>query len=120
MEPTPAGPTESLAEFLHARALASSPRRLILDLVGGAAVAACAVWARPYGWVVLVSASLSFAMFGAWSVAERRLQRAPEEGREITEFLWFFVRTATAGVGLLGVMVSIFALLYLTLGTWIS
>jgi hypothetical protein len=117
---TAAGPTASLSEFLRARVLANAPRRLVFDLVGGAAVAVCALWARPVGWVVLASAGLSFAMYGAWGLAERRLQPETVDTRAFVEFVWFCVRAASAGIGLLAFMAFIFALLGMALGTWIS
>ena len=114
------GSTASLVEFLHARALGSAPGRLVLDIVGGAAVAVVAVWAHRFGWVVIATAGLSFATYGVWSLAERHLQPDTESHRAFVAFLWFLVRGASAGIGVLAFMVFLFALLGLALGTWIS
>jgi len=115
-----AGSTASLAEFLHARALGSAPRRLVLDIAGGAVLAVVAVWARRFGWVVVATAGLSVAMYGVWAVAERHLQPETESRRETVGFLWFVVRAVSGGIGLLAFIAFIFGLLGLALGTWIS
>lgn len=126
-DPIAASPV-TLPEFLRARALASAPRRLALDILLGAAVAAVAGWARPPGWVPLVSAGLAFALYGTWAVAERQLQPPlvpPAEPmaasrRAALDYLWFLLRALAAVGGLLAFALCLFALLGLSLGTWIS
>ena len=110
----------SLAEFLHARALATAPGRLGVDLVGGALVAGVASWARPAGWIVLASAGLCIALYAVWAFAERHLQADSRDMRVFSEFAWLAARTSAAGLGLAALMAFLFSLLRLALGTWIS
>ena len=120
MEPAELKPEASLAEFLHARALATAPGRLALDLVGGALVAGTAVWARPTGWDVLASAGLCFAMYAVWAFSERRLEAESRDMRVVSEFAWIAARTSATGLGLAALMALLFSVLRLALGTWIS
>ena len=113
-------PDATLRDFLHARALATSQGRLVLDVVGGAAVAGTAWWAKPAGWTLLATAGLSFSMYGLWAAAERRLQPGPTEMPEFIEFAWLSLRTGAAVIGGVAFLIFLFALLGLTLGTWIS
>jgi hypothetical protein len=120
MATTDGRPDASLADFLHTRALSAAPRRLALDLIGGALVAAAALWARPAGWTVLASAGSCFSMFGLWAISERRL---PTDSRDIPahiEFGWLALRTSAAGLGVAALFAFLFALLGFALGTWIS
>jgi hypothetical protein len=66
-------PGASLPELLAARARAASDGRLVLDVVGGLLVAGAALLWRPAGWILLLSAALCFAAFGAWGIADREL-----------------------------------------------
>jgi len=118
--PAETRPDGSLAEFLHARALATAPGRLGVDLVGGALVACVASWARPAGWMVLASAGLCFALYAVWAFAERHLQAESRDMRVFSEFVWLAARTSSAGFGLAALMAFLFSLLRLALGTWIS
>lgn len=113
-------PDASLADFLRARALSAAPRRLALDLIGGALVAGVALWARPAGWTVLVSAGSCFSMYGLWAVSERRLHSDSRGIPVLIEFGWLAVRTSAAGLGVAALFAFLFALLGLALGTWIS
>jgi hypothetical protein len=120
MEPIGQDPVVTLPEFLRARALTSTPRRLAFDIVGGGAIAVAALWAKPPGWTVLASGASCFAMYGLWAVAERHVQRGAREGRAITEYAWFVLRTSAAGIGMAMLLALLFVLLGLALGTWIS
>lgn len=113
-------PSASLSELLHARALSTAPSRLWLDLAVGITVVAVAVWIRPIGWVALASAGLCFAMYGLWSVSERQLQ--PDDGTASSRarVTWRVVHGITTLLGLIALVALLFALLGLTLGTWIS
>lgn len=119
MEPIGADPVVTLPEFLRARARASTRRRLMFDVVGGGAIAVAALWARPTGWALLVSAASCFAMYGLWAVAERHVN-GTHESRAVTEYLWFVLRTSAAGLGIVSFLALVFVLLGLALGTWIS
>ncbi len=120
MEPLGADPVVTLPEFLRARARASTPRRLAYDMVGGGAIAVVALWAQPPGWAVLASAASCFAMYGAWATAERHVTGDARDGRAVTEYAWFLLRTSAAGFGVAAFLVLLFLLLGLALGTWIS
>jgi hypothetical protein len=119
MNLTAAEPPVTLADFLRARALTSTPHRLALDIGLGAAAAACAFWARPLGWVALLCAGWAFVAYGIWAVAERQLQPGVGHRGEFAEFLWYFVRTAAAITGLAAFALCLFALLGLMIGNWI-
>jgi len=110
----------SLAEFLHARALSTASGRLGVDLVGGASVAGVAVWARPTGWMVLASAGLCVALYAVWAFAVRHLQAESRDMRMSSEFAWLAARISAAGLGLAALMIFLFSVLRLALGTWIS
>lgn len=120
MEPLGADPVVTLPEFLRSRARASSPRRLAYDLVGGSATAVTALWAKPPGWAVLVSAAACFAMYGAWAIAERHVENPGRDGHALTEYGWFLLRTSAAGFGVAAFLTFVFLLLGFALGTWIS
>lgn len=120
MEPIGTDPVVTLPEFLRARARTSTPRRLAFDVVGGGAVAVAALLAKPPGWAVLASAASCFAMFGVWAVAERHVAGGVREGRAVTEYAWFVLRTSAAGLGMAAFLALVFVLLGLALGTWIS
>ena len=119
MGPTTWDSTASLSELLHARALATAPRRLGIDLVGGALAALAAMWFRPVGWVAITSAGLCFSMYALWAISERQLQAEPgPAGRD--RALWRVLHAVTTLLGLLTFAALLFSLLGLTLGTWIS
>ena len=118
MEPIGADPVVTLPEFLRARARASTPRRLAFDIMGGGAIAAAALWAKPAGWAVLASAASCFALYGVWAVAERHVARGAREGHAVTEYTWFVLRTSAAAVGIAAFLALVFVLLGLALGRW--
>lgn len=113
-------PNASLPAMLAARARAASDGRLLGDVLGGAAVAsAVAVW-RPTAWVILFAASVCFASFGLWGIADRELrERVTASSPRLAQTLEG-VRGLAALVGTLAVLTMLFAGLALTLGTWIS
>ncbi len=120
MEPIGADPVVTLPEFLRARARASTVHRLAFDMAGGTAIAVASAWARPAGWAVLVSAASCFAMYGVWAIAERHLESSARDGRALTEYGWFVLRTSAAGIGVVAFLALVFVLLGVLLGTWIS
>lgn len=120
MEPLGADPVMTLPEFLRARALGSTPRRLAFDVIGGSAIAVAALWAKPPGWTVLASAASCFAMYGLWAVAERHAEGGAREGRAVAEYAWFVLRASAAGIGVVAFLTLVFVLLGTALGTWIS
>lgn len=69
-------PDATLSDILGARARRTPADRLVLDIVGGALIAAAAVWARPAGWGLLLTAAACFVCYGVWAFAERRLRES--------------------------------------------
>ena len=116
MGPTTWNSNASLSELLHARALATPPSRLGIDLAGGALVACVALRFRPVGWISITSAGLCFAMYALWALSERSLERESIGSRR----LWRILHGVTALFGLVAFATLLFSLLGLTLGTWIS
>lgn len=117
-------PEATLPELLSAHALEVSARRLALDLVGGALLAAAAGLWRPPGWPAVVGAALCFTAFGAWGFAERRLAGDPPvpgaplgHGRATG---WRAVHALAGAVGALAAALLVFGVLFGVLGTWIS
>ena len=110
----------TLGSLLHARALSSSRRRLVLDLGVGAAVSAIALWVRPGGWVALVCGGVCLAMYGGWAIAEGHLEALPSELPRLPRFVWQTVRGTSASCGIVAAFMLMFALIATALGTWIS
>lgn len=113
-------PNASLGSILHARAVAASPRRLMLDVAIGSAVAGASAWAHTFGWITLTCAGLCFAFYGIWAFAERRLETGPELMSQSEEMGFSALRVVAAVCGLSSLLVMAFSLVSATLGTWIS
>jgi hypothetical protein len=109
-----------LPELLAARARSASDGRLALDLAGGLVAAGAALAWRPSGWLVLLSAALCFAAFGAWGIADREARERPPGSRGLLISLLRGVRALAALVGAAAAVTLLFATLALALGTWIS
>lgn len=113
-------PDANLAEYLAARARASSDGRLVVDVIVGACVAiAVAAW-RPTGWLCLIGAAACFVAFGAWGIADRELGERGDTARSATYQTLVAVRMLALVLGVLAAALALFAALALTLGTWIS
>lgn len=113
-------PDASLADYLAARARASSDGRLVVDVILGACAAiAVAAW-RPAGWLCLIGAAACFVAFGAWGIADRELGERAGTARDAMRSLLVAVRTLAVALGVLASALALFAGLALTLGTWIS
>ena len=112
--------SESITDALIQRARTRSDPRLSADLIGGTFIAtAAAVW-RPTGWLVIASAALCFATFGAWGFADRLLNERGENGnRGVLSFLLVF-RTIAVTVGVVSALLLLFGAADLAMGTWIS
>ena len=116
-------PDARLPELLVARARGASDGRLALDLAGGLVAAGAALAWRPSGWLVLLSAALCFAAFGAWGIADREARERPGAGGRSPISPVSLLRGARALAALVGaaaVVTLLFATLALALGTWIS
>lgn len=110
--PTNAG----LAELLSARARRTPRERLALDVIGGALIAAAALWARPGGWVALAAAGACVSSYGVWALAERRLLPRPWPEVEPHRGLWRAVQGAAALLGVAAFVLFLFAALGVALG----
>ncbi len=115
-----ADPRGSLAEILSTRARAAAPSRLALDVVGGAAIAATAAWARPAGWLALASAATCFLSYGLWALTERRLVSEPWRLPMLAERSYRGLHAAAAILGLAAFVALLLALLGIGLGPIIS
>jgi hypothetical protein len=113
-------PDASLSEVLSARALRAQPSRLWLDVLGGAAIAGVALWARPAGWVVIASAAGCALCYGVWAWAERRLRALEWSAPAALQERWRAVRTIAGVVGLATFALFLLSFVGLALGPIIS
>ena len=113
-------PDVSLPELLAARAHHASDTRLALDVALGLfAAAAAGVW-RPTGWILLLSAGLCFAAFGAWGIAERELHERVHADDAPQQRLLRIQRSIAVGVGIAAFVVLVLGALAFGFGTVIS
>jgi hypothetical protein len=112
--------TESLAQVLGARALRTPADRLAIDIIGGTLVAATTLWARPGGWLALLSAAVCLVCYGLWAVAERRLRSADVSVRTSHATFWRGVHSLCAFLGLAAFGLLLFSGLGVALGPLIS
>jgi hypothetical protein len=113
-------PDATLTQVLSARALRTDPSRLWIDVVGGTAVSAVALWARPTGWVVIASAAGCALAYGVWACAERALRALPWPFPQSIERRWQAVRTVAGVVGLAAFALFLLSFVGLALGPIIS
>lgn len=106
----------SLAELLSARARRTPPDRLVVDVVGGLAVAITAAWARPGTWVVWTAAGACLAMYGLWAFAEVSLLPRAWPEKVAHESMWQAVRGTAAVLGVGAFVVLLLAALGVALG----
>ena len=110
----------SLPELRAARAHDASDTRLALDVALGLfAAAAAGVW-RPTGWILLLSAGLCFAAFGAWGIAERELHERVGDDDARQQRLLRVQRSLAIGVGSAAFVVLVLGALAFAFGTVIS
>jgi hypothetical protein len=113
-------PEASLPEFLAHRARAASLRRLSLDLLAGLGTLSVLLWWRPAGLLMLGSAALFFALYGAWGLTDRaRSTTAATGDRRILISLNVICGMLAAG-GVLAMAALLFGVWSIALGTWIS
>jgi hypothetical protein len=77
------------------------------------------VW-RPGGWILLLSAGLCFAAFGAWGIAERELHERVDAADAAQHRLLRLQRSIAVGVGSVALVVLVLAALAFGFGTVIS
>jgi hypothetical protein len=113
-------PEASLPEFLAHRARAASVRRLSLDVVLGLGALSALLWWRPAGLLVLGSAALFFALYGAWGISDRARSATGVSGdRRVLIPLNVLCGMLAAG-GVLAIAALFFGIWSVALGTWIS
>ena len=113
-------PEASLPEFLAHRARAASLRRLSLDLVAGLGALSALLWWRPAGLLVLGSAALFFALYGAWGVTDRARSAAAVIGDRRVLIALNALCGMLAAAGVLATAALFFGVWAIALGTWIS
>lgn len=108
-----------LGDALVQRARRASIRRLTLDVTGGLlTVASAAAW-RPPGWIVLASAALCFAAFGAWALADRVLDPPGRVSKSAIASSLLILRTVAIAVGVAAYLILVFGALEIAMGTFI-
>jgi uncharacterized membrane protein YidH (DUF202 family) len=111
--------SDDLFGALATRARATSDGRLVGAAIGGlAATLGIAIW-RPFGWLVLGSAGLCAAAFGAWGIADRELAERGAMSRPSAVVLRV-VQVGSVVVGSCAAIAAMLVLLGGALGTWIS
>jgi hypothetical protein len=113
-------PEASLPEFLAHRARAASVRRLSLDVVAGLGVLSALLWWRPGGLLVLGSAALFFALYGAWGITDRARSATAETGDRRVLIALNVICGVLAAAGVLAMAAFLFGVWSIALGTWIS
>lgn len=112
-------PDSSLGDALVQRARRASTRRLTIDVAGGLlAVALAAAWTPP-GWILLVSAALCFAAFGAWALADRVLELPGRVSNSAIAASLLILRTLAIAVGIAAYLILVFGALEIAMGTFI-
>lgn len=109
----------SLAEVLSARARRTPTSRLVIDAVGGVALSGAALWARPFGWFVLLTAGACLASYGLWALAENRLESPRPLDDRAALGLELSQRVATV-LGLASFVATLFGALAIAFGPVIS
>jgi hypothetical protein len=101
----------------HAREMRDGQLVLVV-LVGLATALGVAVW-QPPAWPLVGSLSFGVAAFGAWGIADRELI-ARDAARGPSWRILRLIRGICVLCGACAVVVALFSLLGVALGTWIS
>ncbi|HYN81665.1 MAG TPA: hypothetical protein VES88_09205 [Gemmatimonadaceae bacterium] len=109
----------SLGDALVQHSRRASIRRLTLDATGGLLTVALAAAWRPPGWIVLVSAALCFAAFGAWALADRVLEPPGRVSNSAIAASLVILRTVAIAVGIAAFLILVFGSLEIAMGTFI-
>ena len=113
-------PEASLPEFLAHRARAASLRRLSLDLTIGLGALSALLWWRPGGLLVLASAAVFFALYGAWGITDRARSTTATTGDKRLLIALNVICGMLAAGGVLAMATLFFGVWSIALGTWIS
>jgi hypothetical protein len=113
----PPAPTDAtLTELLSARARRASPRRLTIDIVGGAIAAGVVYWAQPKGWAILFSAAICLTAYGCWGFADRQVPKTLLIVPQGRHGAWRFARGIAALIGVLSFATAFVVFLGFALG----
>jgi hypothetical protein len=111
---------ESVGDILASHARRTSDGWLVAHVAIGMAVAVAALAVPSTAALVPVAAGLASIAFGLWGIFDRELtergERAPPSGHMPLRV----ARALAAALGAVAVLAALFALLALSLGTWIS
>jgi hypothetical protein len=113
-------PEASFPEFLAHRARSASVRRLLLDVIAGLGALSALLWWRPSGLLVLGSAALCFAAYGAWGIADRARAATAVSGNRRVLISLNVLCGMLAAIGVLAAGALFFGVWAIALGTWIS
>jgi hypothetical protein len=113
-------PEASLPEFLVHRARGASLRRLSVDLAAGLGALSALLWWRPAGLLVLGSAALFFAVYGAWGITDRARSATVASGDKRLLLPLNVICGMLAAGGVLAIAGLFFGVWSIALGTWIS
>ncbi|HEU4720526.1 MAG TPA: hypothetical protein VFS59_04125 [Gemmatimonadaceae bacterium] len=111
---------DDLFHALAALARATSDGTLVTLVIVGLTAAIVVAVPRPPAWLLLASAGVCAAAFGAWGIADRELaERTGTSGRATVNILRGVRLLALLG-GTCAAIVFVFRVLGAALGTWIS
>jgi hypothetical protein len=113
-------PDAGLFEFLAYRARAQTQRRLAIDAVGGAAVAAAAFRWNPAAQLLIASAATLLFSYGAWGILDRLRTRLANRRWVRATGLVDALCALCAALGALAAGAVLLAVWAIALGTWIS
>jgi hypothetical protein len=114
------GPSLNLADAVIHRARTASKLRLSADTIVGVLVAAAALALRPPAWAVIASAGLCFVAFGAWGIADRVLDQPGRWNSPSIVASLLVLQTIAVTIGVIAVLILLFGLAGIAMGTWIS
>jgi hypothetical protein len=113
-------PDASLLEVLAARARSSSARRLAVDCIAGAVVAAAALrWDSAFT-IVMTSAAVCLVAYGAWGLVDRAAAISAAKTSRPAANAIQLLRALIVLCGVLGAVGVLLGVWALALGTWIS
>ena len=110
----------TLPQMLAHRARHASDFRLVMDTAGGILVASAAAYWRPAGWLLLLCASMCFAAFGAWGIADRELSERPPQAMDSTTRALRVTRGISVVVGVVAAIALLLVACGFALGSLIS
>jgi hypothetical protein len=111
--------TENLAQFVAREARSASDGVLVGTGIVGVVVAAGVLHFRPPAWPVFTAAGVMLLALAVWGVTDRELHERSLDGQRAHMFLRA-ARSAAAFTGWLAMLVAVFGLLGVALGTIIS